>query len=93
MSEALNVVSGRKAVPTGTPLPITPTSTPITGASVKAITANGSGLVYIGPSTVSATDYYLLADGSIEFDVVDLLNVYVLGSTSSLVVVYFGLRA
>jgi hypothetical protein len=93
VSEALNVISGRKSVPTGSAQQITTTSQVIAGASVKALDTNpGGSKVYIGPQGVTANDYYLVPDESIEFDIVDLVNVYVLGTTSGLVVVFFGLK-
>lgn len=89
MSEALGLISG---VATGTASAnnLTTTSTVIAGLSILALSSN-SGTIYIGPAGVTSADGYPLAAGeSVEFDVVDAKNVYIVGLNQ--VVRYLGLR-
>ena len=90
MAEGLTLVSGTKTISsTNTPEQLQATSQVVTGISVKASTSNADA-VRIGPSTVGAASYSLLAGESIEFDIVDISNVYVYG-TAARTVEFLGL--
>jgi hypothetical protein len=67
-----------------------------TGIEIKAATANGSGIVYVGKSTVTAggtdtTDGFPLAAGERVFLAIDdVSKVWVIGSTTGLAVSWIG---
>ncbi len=80
MAEAQTFLSGEKTIAApNTPEKLTTTSQIITGMVVRANKEN-AGNVYIGPSTVGVTSYYLEKSESLQFDVIDPVRVYVYGA-------------
>lgn len=92
MAEAALLLSASKTISvTNTPERLVTLNTPILAVSVK-YDPDGTSRVRIGPSTVSATSYPLDPGESVEFDFIDLFNVFVFGPSVA-VIYYFGLRA
>ncbi len=90
MAEAQTFLSGLKTiVTTNTAEKLTTTSQIITGMVVRANKANSQN-VYIGPSTVGNTSYFLEPAESLQFDVIDPVRVYVYGAEND-TLSFFGL--
>ncbi len=90
MAEAQTLLSGTKTISeTNKAEQLTATSQIITGMVVRANTGNTQN-VFIGPSTVSATSYYLEKGESLQFDVIDPARVYVFGKAAD-TLSFFGL--
>jgi hypothetical protein len=77
LNPASSIVAGVKAVsPAGTAVALA-TSTAITSVKVKAYYGNKAN-IYVGPSTVTAANGYILATGiEVTIDVDNLADVYV----------------
>lgn len=69
---------------------ITTTSTEVVAVLVRALKANAAA-VRIGPETVGATSYELEAGESVEFDFLDLSQVFIYGKKGDKVQ-YLGLK-
>ena len=90
MAEAQTLLSGTKTIVTSnTAEKLTTASQIITGMVVRANTANAAN-VYIGPSTVTTTNYFLEKGESLQFDVIDPARVYVYGKEND-TLSFFGL--
>ncbi len=90
MAEAQTLLSGTKTISeTNKAQQLTTASQIITGMVVRANTGNAAN-VYIGPSTVTTTSYYLEKGESLQFDVIDPARVYVYGKEND-TLSFFGL--
>ncbi len=90
MAEAQTLLSGEKTLTeTNKAERLTSVSQIITGMVVRANKLNTAN-VYIGPSTVSTTSYYLEPAESLQFDVIDPARVYVYGKAND-TLSFFGL--
>lgn len=67
----------------GTAVPLSATSVPVFSVTIKAAPTN-SGAIYIGDSSVSSSNGFLLSKGdTVSFDISDLTNIYVDSETSN----------
>lgn len=91
MALARQLVSGeKKIVTTNKAEALTTESLIITAVSVKAKKGNAA-VLYIGPSTIEAKGYPLEANESIEFDFLDMSDVFIYGKEAD-AVNFLGLR-
>lgn len=85
-------VSGQITANASTPTPLsTAKCSLIKGVTIKAMSTNGSDLVYIGGADVSATNgYELRANDSVFWPAANLENLYVISSSGSKKVCFGG---